>query len=62
MPGEDNKTPVEDYINMDLLKLAERDLLENLHKTISIVWKEEKLEMEWNTAISCPIYKKGDPK
>lgn len=39
-----------------------RNLLENLHKTISIKWKEEKLEMDWNTAVLYPMYKKGDPK
>jgi hypothetical protein len=43
---KNNKAPGEDNINAELLKLAERDLLENLHKTISIVLKEEKLEKD----------------
>jgi hypothetical protein len=56
---KNNKAPGEDNINAELLKL---DLLENLHKTISIIWKEEKLEKDWNTAVIFPIYKKEGPK
>lgn len=59
---KNNKAPGEDNINEELLKLAGRDPLQNLHKTISIIWKEEKIEKDWNTVVICPIYKKGDSK
>lgn len=59
---KNNKASGENNINLELLKLAGRDLLENLHKIISMIWKEEKLEKDWNTAVVCLIYKKGDPK
>lgn len=57
-----NKAPGENNINAEVLKLVGLDLLKNLHKTISIIWRGEKFEKNRNTAVICPIYKKGDPK
>lgn len=45
-----------------LLKFAGMDFLENLHKGISIIWEQEKLGKDWNTAVICQIYKKRDAK
>ncbi|XP_029342106.1 uncharacterized protein LOC115033527 [Acyrthosiphon pisum] len=59
---KNNKAPGEDNINPESLKLAGRDLLENLHKTISTIWEQEKLEKGWNTAIICLTYKKRRPQ
>jgi hypothetical protein len=59
---KNNKAPGENKINPELLKLAGRDLLENLHKTILTIWEQEKLEKGWNTVIICSIYKKRRPQ
>jgi hypothetical protein len=59
---KNNKAPGEDNINGELLKLARRDLLKNLYKTILIIWKEEKFKKDWNTVVIYPIYKKGIPR
>jgi hypothetical protein len=40
---KNNKALGEDNINLELLKLAGRDFLENLHKTISTIWMQKKL-------------------
>lgn len=29
---------------------------------LNLIWKQDKLEKGWNTAIICSIYNKGDPK
>jgi len=55
---KNNKAPGEDKINLKLLKLAGRNPLKNLHKTISTIWKNEKLEKGWNTDIIYPISKR----
>jgi len=57
---KNNKAPGENNINSELLKIAGKDLLKILHHLISSIWKSEKIENDWNTAILCPIFKKGD--
>lgn len=57
---KNNKAPGEDNINSELLKFAGWNLLENVHKTISNIWKQEKPGKDWNTDVICPIYKKEE--
>jgi len=58
---KNNKAPGKNIINSELLKIAGKDLLKILHNLISSIWKSEKIEDDWYTAILCPIFKKGDP-
>jgi len=58
---KNNKAPGKNNINSELLKLAGR-VLENLHKIISNIWKQEKLEKDWNITVICLIYKKRRPQ
>ena len=44
-----------------MLKIARKYLIKIFHHLISSIWKSEKIENDWNTAILCPIFKKGDP-
>lgn len=58
---KNNKTPGEDNINSELIKLAGKKLTTEIHKLIYNVWTREKIRTDWNMAIICPIFKKGDP-
>lgn len=53
---KNNKALGEDNINPELFKLAGQNLLEELHKTISIIWDQEKLEKNWNTSVVRQIF------
>jgi sorting nexin-29 len=35
-------------------------LWRKIHILMDTVWKEEQMPEEWNSAIICPIYKKGN--
>jgi hypothetical protein len=54
---KNNKSPGKDQITAELLK----QMVDDVHKVIIEIWKTETMPEEWNTAILCPIYKKGDP-
>lgn len=58
---KNNKAPEEDNINSELIKLANKQLITEIHKLIYNVWTREKVPMDRNMAIICPIFKKGDP-
>jgi len=58
---KNNKTPGEDNINSELIKLAGKRLTTEIHKLIYNVQTKEKIPTNWNMAIICPIFKKGDP-
>jgi len=58
---KNNKSPSENKIPAELLKKGGKDLINALYGIISEVWKRETMPEEWNTAIICPIFKKGDP-
>lgn len=58
---KNNKSPSEYKIPVELLKKGGKGFINTLHGVISEVWKRETLPEESNTAIICPIFKKGDP-
>ncbi|KAL4154176.1 hypothetical protein QTP88_002009 [Uroleucon formosanum] len=58
---KNNKSPGEDNINSELIKLAGNHLANEIYKLIYNVWTREKIPTDWNMAIICPIFKKGDP-
>jgi len=58
---KNNKSPDENNINSELIKLAGKHLATEIHKLIYNVWTREKIPTDWNMAIICPIFKKGDP-
>jgi hypothetical protein len=58
---KNNKAPAEDNINSELIKLANKQLITEIHKLIYNVWTRKKVPTDWNMAIICPIFKKGDP-
>lgn len=58
---KNNKSPRDDNINSELLKIAGREILINLHQIITNIWNSEKIVQEWSSSVICPIFKKGDP-
>ncbi|KAL4098323.1 hypothetical protein QTP88_022957 [Uroleucon formosanum] len=58
---KNNKSPGDDNINSELLKIAGREILINLHQIITNIWNSEKIVQEWSLSVICPIFKKGDP-
>lgn len=57
---KNNKSPGEDNINSELLKLAGPYLATQIQKLIGSMWTNEQIPKDWNTAIICPIFKKGN--
>jgi|UniRef100_A0A2S2QWZ5 hypothetical protein len=58
---KNNKAPGDDNINSELIKLVNKQLITKIHKLIYNVRTKEKVLTDWNIAIICPIFKKGDP-
>lgn len=58
---KNNKTPGEDNINAELIKISTPKIISNIHGIIKDSWENGTIPQEWKTAIICPIYKKGDP-
>lgn len=58
---KNNKTPGEDNINSELLKIGGKDILKTIQYLIAEVWRSEWIKNDWKMAIICPIFKKGDP-
>jgi len=58
---KNNKSPGEDNINPELLKIAGKEILINIHQIIANIWNSEQIEQEWSSSVICPIFKKGDP-
>jgi len=57
---KNNKSPGEDNINAELLKLAGSHLAIQIQKLIKSIWINEQIPKDWNTAIVCPVFKKGN--
>jgi len=58
---KNNKSPGEDNINSELLKLAGAPLVTQIQQLIRSIWNNEAIPKDWNLAIICPIFKKGNP-
>jgi hypothetical protein len=57
---KNNKSPGKDNINPELLKIAGKEILINIHHIIANIWNSEQVEQEWSPSVICPIFKKGD--
>lgn len=53
------KAPGEDLITAELIKYGGRELHIEIHKLIGKIWLEEKMPIDWETALVTPIHKKG---
>jgi sorting nexin-29 len=56
---KNNRAPGENSITAELVKDEGRMLWRKVHILMQRMWKEEQMPEEWNSAIVCPIYKKG---
>jgi sorting nexin-29 len=57
---KNNKSPGDDKISAELLKLRGQNLTKNLHNIIQQIWTKEKIPKDWNESLICPIFKKGN--
>lgn len=55
-----NKSPGENNVVEKLLKNGGESIKSEIWKMLKVIWKNEVIPEEWNTAILCPIFKKGD--
>jgi hypothetical protein len=55
-----NKAAGTDNIPAELIKYGGRTLKQKIHNLILNIWKNERLPVQWNEGIICPIYKKCD--
>lgn len=58
---KNNKTPGEDNINAELIKISTPEILSKIHGIIKNSWENGIIPQEWKISSICPIYKKGDP-
>ncbi|VVC27148.1 Endonuclease/exonuclease/phosphatase,Reverse transcriptase domain [Cinara cedri] len=59
---KNNKSPGDDKIVAELLKLGGKNLTQKLHHLIQQIWIKEKIPQDWNESLICPIFKKGNRK
>ena len=55
-----HKSPGENGIPAELLKIGAEQLTKRIYQLILRIWQEEITPKGWNSAIICPIFKKGD--
>ncbi|KAL4123073.1 hypothetical protein QTP88_015305 [Uroleucon formosanum] len=58
---KNNRAPGENNIVAELLKKGGTEIRREIMEMISSIWDKETLPEDWNTAVICPILKKGDP-
>ncbi|KAL4096954.1 hypothetical protein QTP88_021820 [Uroleucon formosanum] len=58
---KNNKSSGSDGIQSEILKALNSETIMNIHKLMEHIWEEEVIPQDWNSALICPIYKKGDP-
>ncbi len=56
------RAPGGDGLPPDLFKMHNEALIADLQDLFTIIWKEEIIPSEWQTAIVLPFFKKGDKK
>ncbi|VVC44605.1 Reverse transcriptase domain [Cinara cedri] len=59
---KNQKSPREDRIQGEILKKLDEETVSKIHSIIEIVWQEERLQEQWNTALVCSIHKNNDPQ
>jgi len=57
---KNNKSPGENNVVAELLKNGGNAIKDEIWKMIKEIWETEVMPGEWNTAILCPTFKKGD--
>lgn len=57
---KNNKSGGENGITAEVLKLGGTELQRRISNLIRNIWVKEQLPDQWNNAIICPVYKKGD--
>jgi endonuclease/exonuclease/phosphatase family metal-dependent hydrolase len=56
------RAPGSDGLPPDLFKINNPALIADLHDLYSMIWKDESIPADWQTAIVLPLHKKGDKK
>lgn len=56
------RAPGIDGLPPDLFKTENPSLIQDLHNLYSKIWADEKIPIDWQTAIIIPIFKKGEKR
>jgi hypothetical protein len=56
---KNNRAPGDDAITAELTKEGGRYLWKNIYQLTVFVWEKEIMPEKWQTAIICPIFRKG---
>jgi hypothetical protein len=54
------KAPGIDNINPELIQATGPQMNSRIYRLVTNIWTKEKMPNEWNLALICPIYKKGE--
>jgi len=57
---KNGKAPGDDEIVSECLKKGGQGLLNQLHKLMNTIWKQDEIPEALRISIICPIHKKGD--